>query len=83
MLSYRRPSELSPARTLTCFGATAKVVSERSNSAMDLTFEQVSVKSELILRQWLIKASGGAERIRISIDNGFSFAVCEKINQRK
>src|ERR1700681_3768830 len=45
-----------------CFAATAKVVYELPNSAMGLAFEEVSVKSGEILRQWLLKASGGPER---------------------
>jgi hypothetical protein len=45
------------------FGATAKVVYELPNSAMGLAFEEVSVKSAAILRQWQLKASGGAERL--------------------
>jgi len=40
------------------FAATAKVVYELPNSAMGLAFEEVSLKSGKILRQWLIKASG-------------------------
>jgi hypothetical protein len=44
------------------FAATAKVVYELPNSAMGLAFE-VSVKSGAILRQWLLKASGGPERL--------------------
>ncbi len=46
-----------------CFSATATVVYELSNSAMGLAFEEVSVKSGAILRQWLLKASGGPERL--------------------
>jgi PilZ domain len=44
-----------------CFAATAKIVYELPNSAMGLAFEEVSVKSGAILRQWLLKASGGPE----------------------
>jgi len=44
-----------------CFAATAKVVYELPNSAMGLAFEELSVKSGAILRQWLLKASGGPE----------------------
>jgi hypothetical protein len=43
-----------------CFAVTAKVVYELPNSAMGLAFEEVSVKSGAILRQWLLKASGEA-----------------------
>ena len=45
------------------FAATAKVVYELPNVAMGLAFEEVSVKSGAILRQWLLKASGGPERL--------------------
>jgi hypothetical protein len=43
------------------FAAIAKVVYELPNSAMGLAFEEVSLKSGAILRQWLLKASGGPE----------------------
>jgi hypothetical protein len=43
------------------FAATAKVVYELPNSAMGLAFEEVSLKSGAILRQWLLKAGGRAE----------------------
>ena len=43
------------------FAATAKVVYELPNSAMGLAFEEVSVKSQALLRKWLLKASGGPE----------------------
>ena len=43
------------------FGATAKVVYELPNTAMGLAFGEVSLKSLTILRQWLLKASGGPE----------------------
>ena len=46
-----------------CFAATAKVVFELSSSAMGLAFDEVSVKSRAILRQWLVKAGGGSERL--------------------
>jgi hypothetical protein len=46
-----------------CFTATAKVVYELPNSAVGLAFEEVSLKSGTILRQWLLKASGGPERL--------------------
>jgi positive regulator of sigma E activity len=45
------------------FAATAKVVYELPNSAMGLAFEEVSLKSGAILRQWLLKASGGPDRL--------------------
>jgi PilZ domain len=44
-----------------CFAATAKVVYELPNSAMGLAFEEASLESGAILRQWLLKASGGPE----------------------
>jgi hypothetical protein len=46
-----------------CFAATAKVVYELPNSAMGLAFEEVSLKSGAILRQLLLKASGGPDRL--------------------
>jgi hypothetical protein len=46
-----------------CFAATAKVVYELPNSAMGLAFEEVSVKSGGVLRQWLLKSSGEPERL--------------------
>jgi hypothetical protein len=46
-----------------CFAATAKVVYELPNSAMGLAFEEVSMKSQTLLRQWLLKASGGPDRL--------------------
>jgi hypothetical protein len=45
-----------------CFAATAKVVYELPNLAMGLAFEEVSVKSGTILRQWLLKDTGGPGR---------------------
>jgi hypothetical protein len=45
------------------FAATAKVVYELPNVAMGLAFEEVSLKSGAILCQWLLKASGGPERL--------------------
>jgi PilZ domain-containing protein len=45
------------------FAATANVVNELPNSAMGLAFDEVSLKSGAILRQWLLKASGDPERI--------------------
>ena len=46
-----------------CFAATAKVVYAFPNSAMGLAFEEVSMKRQTLLRQWLFKASGGPERL--------------------
>jgi hypothetical protein len=46
-----------------CFAATAKVIYELANSGMGLAFEEVSLKSAALLRQWLLKASGGSERL--------------------
>jgi PilZ domain-containing protein len=46
-----------------CFAATAKVVYELPNSGMGLSFEEVSLKSQALLREWLLKASGGPERL--------------------
>jgi len=43
------------------FAATAKVVYELPNSAMGLAFKELSLKSGALLRQWLLKASGGRE----------------------
>jgi PilZ domain len=45
------------------FAATAKVVYELPNSGMGLAFEEVSLKSQTLLREWLTKASGGPERL--------------------
>jgi hypothetical protein len=45
------------------FAATAKVVYELSDSAMGLAFDEVPVKSRAVLRQWLLKARGGPERL--------------------
>jgi hypothetical protein len=63
------PNTLSPGREVSIkifaesewFAATAKVVYELPNSAMGLAFDEVSLKSGAILRQWLLKASGGPE----------------------
>jgi hypothetical protein len=46
-----------------CFAATAKVVYSLPNSGMGLAFEEVSAKGGEILRQWLLKASRGPERL--------------------
>jgi hypothetical protein len=51
------------SRTGAIATANAKVVYELPNSAMGLAFEEVSLKSGEILRQWLLKASGGSERL--------------------
>src|ERR1700730_11195304 len=39
-----------------CFAATAKVVYELKNSGMGLACEEVSLKSQTLLREWLTKA---------------------------
>ena len=44
-----------------CFEANAKVIYAHPNLGMGLAFEQVSLKSGELLRQWLLKASGGSE----------------------
>jgi hypothetical protein len=46
-----------------CFAATGKVVYELPSSAMGLAFEEVPLKSAALLREWLLKASGGSERL--------------------
>lgn len=46
-----------------CFAATGKVVYGLPNSAMGLAFEEVSAKSAALLREWLLRASGGPERL--------------------
>jgi hypothetical protein len=46
-----------------CFVAMAKVVYELPNAAIGVAFEEVQLKSQAILRQWLQKASGGPERL--------------------
>jgi PilZ domain len=46
-----------------CFAAVAKVVYELPNLAMGLAFEEVSMKSQTLLRQWLLKAGGGPDRL--------------------
>jgi hypothetical protein len=40
-----------------CFAATARVVYANSNSGMGLAFQEVSLKSGALLRQWLQRAS--------------------------
>jgi hypothetical protein len=46
-----------------CFVATGKVVYELPSSGMGLAFEEVPLKSATLLREWLLKASGGSERL--------------------
>jgi hypothetical protein len=46
-----------------CFEANAKVIYAHPNLGMGLAFEQVSLKSQTLLRQWLLKASGGLDRL--------------------
>jgi hypothetical protein len=40
-----------------CFEANAKVIYAHPNMGMGLAFEQISLKSGTLLRQWLLKAS--------------------------
>src|ERR1700720_1425218 len=47
-----------------CCGANAKVIYAHPNLGMGLAFEQVSLKSQTLLRQWLLKASGEPDRLR-------------------
>jgi hypothetical protein len=44
-----------------CFATTARVVYELRNSGMGLSFEKVSLENQALLRQWLLKTSGGPE----------------------
>jgi PilZ domain len=44
-----------------CFEATARVIYAHPNLGMGLAFEQVSLKSGQLLRQWLLKASDAAK----------------------
>lgn len=46
-----------------CFVATSKVIYELPSSGMGLAFEEVPLKSAALLREWLLKASGGSERL--------------------
>jgi hypothetical protein len=46
-----------------CFVATGKVVYALPSSAMGLAFDEVPLKSAALLREWLLKASGGSERL--------------------
>jgi len=44
-----------------CFEATARVIYSHPNLGMGLAFQQVSLKSGQLLRQWLLKASDAAK----------------------
>ena len=46
-----------------CFEANAKVIYAHPNLGMGLAFEQVSLKSQTLLRQWLLRASGEPDRL--------------------
>jgi hypothetical protein len=46
-----------------CFEANGKVIYAHPNLGMGLAFEQVSLKSQTLLRQWLLRASGEPERL--------------------
>jgi hypothetical protein len=46
-----------------CFEANAKVIYAHPNLGMGLAFEKVSLKSQTLLRQWLLKASEVPERL--------------------
>lgn len=46
-----------------CFEANAKVIYAHPNLGMGLAFEQVSLKSQTLLRQWLLQASAEPERL--------------------
>jgi PilZ domain len=46
-----------------CFEAHAKVIYAHPNLGMGLAFEKVSLKSQTLLRQWLLKASEVPERL--------------------
>jgi PilZ domain len=45
------------------FEANAKVIYAHPNLGMGLAFEQLPSKSGELLRQWLLKASGGVEHL--------------------
>jgi hypothetical protein len=45
-----------------CFAATAKVIYQLPNSGIGLAFDELSLKSGELLRQWLLKADRGPER---------------------
>jgi PilZ domain len=47
-----------------CLEANAKVIYAHPNLGMGLAFEQVSLKSGALLRQWLLKASGVPEPLK-------------------
>jgi hypothetical protein len=47
-----------------CFEANGKVIYAHPNLGMGLAFEQVSLKSQTLLRRWLLKASEQPERIK-------------------
>jgi hypothetical protein len=46
-----------------CFEAHAKVIYAHPNLGMGLAFEQVSLKSQTLLRQWLLQASAEPDRL--------------------
>jgi hypothetical protein len=46
-----------------CFEANAMVIYAHPNLGMGLAFEQVSLKSQTLLSQWLLKASGEPEHL--------------------
>jgi hypothetical protein len=46
-----------------CFEAHAEVIYAHPNLGMGLAFEQVSLKSQTLLRQWLLRASGEPKRL--------------------
>jgi hypothetical protein len=48
---------------LECFEANAKVIYAHPNLGMGFAFEQVSLKSQTLLRQWVQKARGAPERL--------------------
>jgi hypothetical protein len=45
------------------FEANAKVIYAHPNLGIGLAFEQVSIKSQTLLRQWLLRASGEPKRL--------------------
>jgi hypothetical protein len=46
------------------FEANAKVIYAHPNLGMGLAFEELSLESGALLRQWLLKASEGPERFK-------------------
>jgi PilZ domain len=46
-----------------CFEAHARVIYAHPNLGMGLAFEKVSLRSQTLLRQWLLKASEVPERL--------------------